>query len=74
MQHKTVWKQLCGMTEEERFKLFLDAETLNNTGMLPLDAPLRRLTEECLERSNVMEMTMISFNIYRYFALAYMVK
>jgi hypothetical protein len=68
----TVWDKLCTMERTEIFPLLLDAEQLDKTGILPLDAPLRLFTEQFYYgESNSLQMTFIAYNVYKIVAMTY---
>jgi len=59
------------MNEKDCLTLLLEAEELDKTGVLPLDASLRKLTEEVFGDSMVLHMMSVSYSVYKMFAMTY---
>ena len=65
----TVYERLLILKREEFVALLHDVEQLDDTGILPNDAPLRKFTEEFFGVSTVLHMTTVSYNIYKVIAM-----
>lgn len=59
------------MSGADIFPLLLDAEQLDKTGVLPMDAPLRKFTEQFYGESTVLQMISIAYNVYKIVAMTY---